>query len=316
VNVSHAQTSVDGSQLSVSPRYPDANQVVKVRLENYGVNLNTLEITWSLNGVIMEKGVGDKDFEFTIGSLGSASSVRVSSSQFTKTIQVRPSRINLIWQAHTYTPPFYKGKALYTHQSKVDIIAIPSFVSSTGALINPDTLVYKWTRNGTILGNQSGYGKRVLSTAGGTLAKPLTIEVEASTIDGVLKNVQVLELKAVQPHIILYENHPLYGVMYNQSVPNTFTLTSQEIYLSSTPYFFETNQKNGPTLSYEWKMNGQKIPNQIDPSSLILRRPEGNNGGVAIISLLVRNTEKILQYANRLIKIQFETLSTANDVNI
>jgi len=37
---------------------------------------------------------------------------------------------------------------------------------------------------------------------------------------------------------------------------------------------------------------------------------------VAIISLLVRNTEKILQYANRLIKIQFETLSTANDVNI
>lgn len=143
-----------------------------------------------------KKGVGDRKFQFTTGDLGSVSKISVSSSAFSKEMNIRPTGLDIVWQTKSYTPPFYKGKALYTYQSLVDFVAMPSFMTSSGAMIDPKTLVYKWTRNGSVLGDSSGYGKNVFSTSGGVLAKPLQVEVEASTIDGSMRAKKVLNCKA------------------------------------------------------------------------------------------------------------------------
>lgn len=308
VTITHAQTipTPDNTQFTITPEHPGPNETVNIQIENYTQDLNTLEISWSLDGKFQKKGIGDKKFQFTTGSLGSVSKISVSSSAFSKEINIRPTGLDLVWQTKSYTPPFYKGKALYAYQSLVDFVAMPSFMTSSGATIDPKTLVYKWTRNGSVLGDVSGYGKNVLSTSGGVLAKPLSIDVEVSTIDGSMHAKKGVELQGMQPEVLLYENHPLYGIMYNKVTPPQFTLATKEISLSSAPYFFDVNRKDDPTLTYEWNMNGQKVSNQTNPSSLVLRKPESAQSGSALVGVSIQKTGKSLQFKNFSTRIKFD----------
>lgn len=309
VTTAHAQTDVplpDNTEFSITPEHPGPNEVVLVQIENYAQDLNALEISWFLNGQLQKKAVGDKKFQFTTGALGSVSNVKVSTTGFSKEITIRPAGLDLIWQTRGYTPPFYKGKALYTYQSAVDFIAMPSFIASSGVAIDPKTLVYKWSRNGTVLSDVSGYGKNVLSTSGGVLAKALSIDLEVSTVDGSMRAEKSIELQGAQPEIFLYENHPLYGIMYNKVVPSQFTLDKKEITLSSAPYFFDVNRKDDQSLVYEWSMNNQKVANQTNPNSLILRRPDGSPGGEALVGLTISKTDKNLQFKDSSTRIRFE----------
>ena len=62
-------------------------------------------------------------FTFTAGSLGKTQKVTVNGvendgTSITQSISVMPASIDLIWQAHSYTPPFYKGKALFPHMKE------------------------------------------------------------------------------------------------------------------------------------------------------------------------------------------------------
>ncbi len=298
----------DNIQVSMKPEYPGPNELVNIQIENYAQDINALEISWFLDGKLQKKGVGDKKFQFTLGALGSVSKITVSSIGFTKDILIRPVGLDLVWQTKGYTPPFYKGKALYTYQSLVEVIAMPSFVLSSGAQIDPKTLVYKWSRNGSVLGDSSGYGKNTLSTSGGVLAKELEVEVEVSTPDGSMRAKKSISLQGMRPEAFFYENHPLYGIMYNKAIPPQFNLNKKEIALTTSPYFFDIGRKDDPILSYEWSMNGKKIANQTNPSSLVLRRPEGSKGGEAVVGLSIQKTGKSLQFKNLSTRIGFEAL--------
>lgn len=299
-----AQT-VDSSQLTATPKQPGAYESVMVRLESYSSNLNTLEVTWSLDGKVQKKGIGEKDFQFTTEGLGSVSTVTVSTSEFTKSITLRPAELDIVWQTNTYVPPFYKGKALDGRQSSMEFIALPSLFNTNGTLIDPKTLTYTWYRNGSVLGTLSGYGKQVISNGSGILLKPFTIEVEASTPDGSQKIRKGIEIQNIEPEVVFYENHPLYGIMYNRALPQEFSLLSKEISLVVAPYFFETNQRNNPSLSYDWQMNGVDVEAAEDPSTLILRQPEEVVRGTATLSLSIKHIDRILQFAQESIKINF-----------
>lgn len=312
----HAQTPSQ-TEFFITPLHPGPNEQVTVRVENFAFDLNNLELVWSVDGKVEKRGMGERQFQFTTKQLGSVSTIKVSSNSFTKTAEIRPTGLELFWQANTYTPPFYKGKALYSTQSTVQFIAMPSFVGSDGKNIDPKTLSYKWSRNNSVLSNQSGYGKNFLSTSSGVLAKPFVIAVEVTNADGSLKSESAVELRGVQPQVLLYENHPLYGIMYNKALPSQFDLGDKEVSLASAPYFFGVDRKDAPALSYKWKMNGQITPNQEKPNSLVLRRPEGSVGGTAIISLAIENIEKMLQFANYSTTIKFEALNqNGGQINI
>ncbi len=307
-NIAYAQTipAQDNLQFIVTPEYPGPKEVVNIQIEDYTQNLNSLEISWFLDGKLQKRGVGDRKFQFTTGDLGSVSKISVSSSAFSKEINVRPTGLDIVWQTKSYTPPFYKGKALYTYQSLVDFVAMPSFMTSSGAMIDPKTLVYKWTRNGSVLGDSSGYGKNVFSTSGGVLAKPLQVEVEASTIDGSMRAKKSIELQGAQPEVFLYENHPLYGILYNKAIGPQFDLKSKEISLSSAPYFFDVNRKDDPALTYNWSMNGKKLSNQKNPDSLVLRKPDNTQSGSALVGVNIQKIGRSLQFRDFSTKIRFE----------
>ncbi len=304
--------SAESVQFFITPENPGSNELVKIRVESFTSDLNSKEITWSLNDKIQKKAVGDKNFEFTTGPLGSVSKITFSTNTITKSVTLRPVDLFITWQTNTYTPPFYKGKAVYTNQSSIQFVALPMFVGSNGKTIDPKNLIYKWTRDDSVLNNESGYGKQVLSTSGGTLAKPILINLEVTSADGLLKAKREIEVEGNLPRIIFYENHPLYGITYRNALPDIFTLTSKEISLVAAPYFFDISGKLDSNLSYVWKMNGEVIENQENPSTLTLRRPEGSAGGKANISLMTSHLAKIIQFTNKSLDINFEALNISD----
>ncbi|OHA96350.1 MAG: hypothetical protein A3D49_00450 [Candidatus Zambryskibacteria bacterium RIFCSPHIGHO2_02_FULL_43_37] len=118
--------------------------------------------------------------------------------------------VDILWQGTGYIPPFYEGKMLWAKQSVITLVAIPQ------GLGNPANLNYKWTRNGTVLGNVSGIGKNSLTFMDAVFSKPYTIKVEIVDGNEETRAEATQVIAARDPLLLVYENHPLYGYLFNK----------------------------------------------------------------------------------------------------
>jgi hypothetical protein len=104
--------------LNTIPEKPGANQDVYAEIESYAIDLSRSQVTWLINGVIKKQGFGERTFSFKTGPLGSSMNLRVvaispQGQSIEEEIVIQTSEVDLIWKADSYTPPFYKGKALF-----------------------------------------------------------------------------------------------------------------------------------------------------------------------------------------------------------
>lgn len=299
----------DSAEITTIPASPGANENVSVKIESFSFDLNSSEIIWAVNGAIKDKGFGKKNFSFKTGSVGSISLIKAviktkEGKTVEKTLVVRPAGVDILWEADSYTPPFYKGKALYGYQSLVTVIALPNMANSSGTKINPDNLIYKWTKDGKVLGGVSGYGKSKFSFSRSILSRPDEIEVEVMSSDKKIKASGSITLEPIEPKTVIYENNPLYGIIYEKAISGEFKLNGNEITLITTPYFFGKNDVGG-RIKYDWRMNGRSINNKPDARQATFRNTEGAKGSTKI-SVDLQNEGKELQSAGTNIMLNFE----------
>jgi hypothetical protein len=150
------------------PTIPQPGQGVSVQISSYSSDLNKARITWTLDGRVLSSQTGATSLQFTAPQSGETSRLVITITKegggtITKTIVINPAEVDLIYEADTYTHPFYKGKRLYTSESNVDFIAIPNFVRN-GRKIPSSELVYTWKINGNVRQDVSGYGRSVFDT--------------------------------------------------------------------------------------------------------------------------------------------------------
>lgn len=301
--------AADSTEITTIPASPGANEKVSVKLESFSFDLNSSEIIWAIDGVIKDKGFGKKNFSFKTGSVGSVSLIKAviktkEGDTVEKTLVVRPAGVDILWEASSYTPPFYKGKALYGYQNLVTIIALPNIVNSNGTKISPDNLIYKWTKDGKVLGGVSGYGKNKFSFSKSILSRPDEIEVEVTSSDKKIKASGNITIEPVEPKTVIYENNPLYGIIYEKAVSGEFKLNGNEITLTTTPYFFGKNDVGG-RIKYNWKMNGRSINSKPDARQVTFRNNEESNGSTKV-SVDLQNEVKQLQSARADVLLNFE----------
>src|SRR3989344_1490686 len=131
----------------------------------------------------------------------------ILTSCFLLPTSINAQSIDILWQGETYTPPFYKGKTLLSTQSGITLVAIPHGLGSSA------NLNYKWTRNGTVLGNISGRGKNTLTFVDSVLSRSQTFKVDIlSSEDKVLASAFHTFIPT-SPNLAVSENNPLYGFM-------------------------------------------------------------------------------------------------------
>ena len=221
------------------------------------VDLNNSEITWSLDNKIVLKGVGEKVLRFKTGPIGSNNKIGVviktqDGNIIYKDKEIRPADVDMLWEAYTYTPPFYKGKALNSTNSVIKIVAIPHLINSDGARISPQNLIYEWKIRDELYEDLSGVGKNTYAFQTDIIPTKETMGVGVKSVDGLSSASGQVTLISSEPKIVVYESNPLLGILFNTAFKNTI-LSENETILSAYPFFFST--KNSSGVDYSWRVN-------------------------------------------------------------
>ncbi len=292
------KTNSGDISVTLIPEVPGPNENVKITLISYTTDLNQAKITWKTNGKIALTGVGKKTFEVMSGGNGVNTNIEINivlvdGGELTKTIQISPREMDMLWQAlDSYTPPFYKGRALPGGEGIIKIVALP-MLGGSSTVIAGSNLVFNWKRNSDSVQNLSGYGKSSFIFKNSYLSDTDTIEAMAySTSWNAKKSITV---GINPPQLVFYQKDPLSGILYNKALGSEFEMKKNEMTLIAEPYFISPNDKRSTDLEYSWQINEQSITSPVNKNELVVRVPEKSPGGIATIKLAIENTKKLLE---------------------
>lgn len=286
--------------VSFSPEHPGANTRVSASITSYSFDLNRATVGWLIDNKIAGSG---KTFSFITGGLGSSLALTVAiltpnNASLRKTFYFKAVETDLLWETSSYTPPPYRGKALAPAQSLIKVAVIPR-----GFGLSDSNLIYEWRRNGKNLPDSSGKNRKVLNFYAAERGEEF-IELKVSNPDKSAVAENNLRIKINSPKILFYEENPLEGPLYQQTLSNDFALKKPELILRAEPYFF--SKRALPIVSYEWTMNDKKIEPPKKPNVLNLAVPSGQKG-ISFIKLNMENLKNILERAEKSLQINFDS---------
>lgn len=301
--------------LRTTPLYPKPGDTITLTVESFSTNLNAARTTWYQNGSVIKDGKGIIKQSVTLPTSGSPTTIRVvivkeNGGTIEKSISIEPAKISLVYEALTYTPPFYKGKKVFSHQAGLRVIAIPEF-NTGNSTYNPQDLIYKWEKNGTVVQEYSGIGQNVLVLEAGLIPRPINITVTVSAPNSSLLAREILVVDIHNTEVNLYEDNPVLGTIYTQSLSSgIYELNRDEINVLAEPFYFSANSPQ--VLEYEWKLNGNSIPLNTNQNNVVFRNSE-NITGTAFISSEARNVDKLFQTAQSSLNMQITEEGAVNE---
>ncbi len=286
--------------IELSPEFPEPNQTVtaKVRSSSYE-SLDSANIVWHINDVERKRGIGETTFQFTAPEPGRNMELFVTVEKneqdtFANFINIQTAELDLIYEANTYTPPFYKGRSIFTPQSTITFSALAK-VYENGALLPKNRVTYNWYVNDNFVSDLSGTGKDSMIFQGDILSRPFSVSVSVGSANSNTKSRKKVVINAIQPKVVLYENNPIYGNMLEKALTGTFNFDREKVSLTAIPYFFSTNNRNSSQLTYKWYENGQRIGNETFGSFINYLNPNLAKSGVSNISVEVDHGNSFLQ---------------------
>jgi hypothetical protein len=278
--------------LSLTPPFPQADTIVTARLDDYSIAVPTTDIAWYVNGSLVREANNRREFNLNSGAIGSKTTVRVvatlaTGSQISAQKVIEPSFVDLIIEAQTRTPAFYRGRPLPSIGSRVNVVAI----TALDEIISPQNLVYTWRLNGQTL---EGGSLRARNSISFTMPQGnfATLAVDVNRPGEPPFARKVIDIPSTNPRLLFYELNPLYGLIQS-AVRNELLMIGNTITVRAEPYNLDLNTYNNPSL-LDWQIGGQKVANYSpNPYDLPLELNEA--GGLARIGFHVRNTSNVLQ---------------------
>ena len=296
--VAHAQSAAGVPapiQYVVSPDTPGPNTEVSIEVQGVGSFVGDSTITWSENGKVVSQGVGQRDFTFTTGALGTETHIHVEVDSATEGTLTNdwvfiPSSVNMVWEADTSAPPFYKGKALYSGGSMVKVVAFPSIVVNNKSFAS-SALSFQWTLDSTPLPEQSGLGQNTLTFNGSQLQKEEDVSVDVYYGASKVAHGD-LAIPASSPEVLLYDRDPLRGTLFDTALPAGISLGATEFTVEAVPYYFANSSLSNGSVPYTWTLNGDNTTGPNAAEGLLTLRQTGSGTGSAT---LVQAAEASLQ---------------------
>jgi len=290
------------------PANPNPDEDVLVTLSSYTDNLDTVPISWFINGKALSSGVGKKSFSLRAPKAGSTTTVSANISLpegiAEKSVVIRPSTMALLWQANdSYAPPFYKGKALPSLGSEIKVVAMPEIKNSSG-LVNSKNLVYSWQKNYENSVEDSGYGKNFMIYTGDYLDDSNNVGVTVSTIDGKYSASGTVDMPTLEPKIVFYTNDAVYGTLWERALADTERIDGSGI-ITAVPYFISPKELLHPSLIWNWFINDSRISISGSKKNSIPLQVQTGVTGISRLRLNIENKDKIFQTANKEINIEF-----------
>ena len=240
-----SQSFVTGQDINIeqSSDFPKPNSSLSLEASSNSFDINKAEVSWYVNGSLVETARGGDSFSVNIGASGSETNVAIvvttdKGATIRRDMVFRPASVDLVYESLTsQTHPFYQGKKITTHLSPTKVVAFANFVDTNGKVYGPDEIIYKWSINGNISAADSGLGRNQIIFSGPTYHKSAGVRVDAETVDGKFLQARQITIKAEDPKIIFYEEHPTLGIILDKAYfGNTFNLIEEEVTLRAIPF--------------------------------------------------------------------------------
>jgi hypothetical protein len=201
----------------------------------------------------------------------------------TKTLSYTVADVSLVWEANTYTPPFYKGRSLQSMGATVNILAIPRVYDTNGKPYPASSLSYEWYTKESSNPLYSGYGLDSVTLKNPDTLAPFWVMVKVKDRTGEVRALRTLEIPLTPSYILFYPDSPLLGVRYEDPFMGEYNLTNESLTVVAEPYFAVVDRRTDSSLSYLWTIGTQSL---TTPGSIVLR-PEGSGSGAARVRLSI-----------------------------
>ncbi|MCX6747434.1 MAG: hypothetical protein NTW98_00585 [Candidatus Nomurabacteria bacterium] len=297
--IASAQVQSTDVTLSVTPKFPAPGGKVTATLSSYVTSLDRANMTWSVDGENMLSGIGKKSFSFTLGPIGSNTTLRVDiqtidRQSLTKTVNLSATEIDMLWEAtDSYVPPFYKGKALVSREGYFKVVAIPN-ISSAGGIINPVNLSYIWEKDDKGQPDMSGWGKNYFLFKNSYIDTNNEILVKVSDVFGNINTGNKINLQTATPKIVFYKQNLLMGIDLAHALNPGHLVDKQGETLVAVPYFFSPKDMSSSDLEFDWMINNKPAQNNGTKNQLGIKGTEGKTGQ-ATVKVNITNTKTLFQ---------------------
>lgn len=281
--------------LFLTPETPGTNETVTAELSSLLVDVNRMLITWFVDGEVVKSGFGETEISFSTGEQGEITSVEAyvqvdNSSAVRKWTRISPSDLDIMWEADTYTPPFYRGKALPSPESFIKIVGIPNVRNESSQKLEND-MVFNWELNGKNLPEASGFGKNPLILRNDFLSREERIELEVIHKDGLTKAKSKILIPIVEPEVVVYEQK----TYLRRANTALIDQTGERLIFSAEPYYFSTKRELLNLLRFNWFMNGKTILERTSDKKNELVANAPSKGTVTELGVRVEHPNKPLQ---------------------
>ncbi|HET8581362.1 MAG TPA: hypothetical protein VFL98_02760 [Candidatus Paceibacterota bacterium] len=289
--------------LAESPAAPAPGETVLFTLSSTAIDLPSATISWYLDGTAEASGVGVTTFATQSGAAGSTHTVSVVAEGSDGTAAetkatLRPAAVSLQWEADSYVPPFYRGRALPAAGTSVTVHADAQLVGSGGAALPASSIRYQWSVNGTPRADLSGNGRDTITIAGPMPHGALVVAVTASADDGTYQAAAQTRIAAVTPVLDLYAADPLLGIRYGDALSNGSTLSAGKATIALAPYYMAAASPDSSALSYRWEVNGDPVLADPGTPSRLTLALSGGAAGAAAVSLALSDSLAAFQSAS------------------
>jgi hypothetical protein len=279
-----------------NPTNPNPGETTTITLSSYSVDINRSNIQWLINGSVKKSGIGLKTYEFQAPSSDTNMTITANVSIADKTtiqkqIIISTKSVDVLWEAlDSYTPPFYKGKAMPSSESRIKVSAIPNKNDIT-------TYVTKWSLNSNILGGGANTNKMSIEYRNSYLNDTDEITLEIGDLSGSIGSKKISYIPIISPEILFYKIDGVLGTLYNKNLNNMIDMNTNSISLSAEPYYFSPKNIRSGQLDFSWKVNGETIPTPKKKNILNLELSDNKNGR-ADIYLGIESVTKLMLSQN------------------
>lgn len=214
--------------------------------------------------------------------------------------QSSETEIILSWSTDTYTPLGYRGKALLSQKSSVEVVA-----NVFSQEVNPREITYQWFLDGREQKNASGEGRQIFEFKMGEGSTQKSVGLQIRNKDGLaLRQPLNLILKPQKPEVVLKTNALL--LEYFGNIPKYQVSSDKKINFTAQSYFF--NIKSIEELSYQWEIGGEKAiqTDENNPNMFILKVGQLTNSFTRNMSIKTENKNNPLQKARLTVEISFK----------
>lgn len=269
-----AQSASD-INIKTSPTIPEPGEKVTISLESFGVNLTDSNIRWFTKGRVVKDGQGITSISFIAPNESIDISIQIltpENTEIVKTIVISASSVDLLWEApDTYTPAFYKGKALPGPESLIKFVGIPSASKQMGQS-GTKNVDFVWQRNSENVGNSNGRGKDSYTILLDSLKNYETIGL-ATNYSGKIASAE----NVFKPFSLDLSIYPLSsgGEPFITRALRSGDSINRESSFFASPYGAHPKYLDSKNIKFNWVV----AKNQITPNSrpfLLTLTPSGN----------------------------------------